>query len=87
VNNKALLPHRDTKSTMAFSTLYRPQLYISVARGWLPQVSKPGNSTHSVLRYVLSTCTVIEHAGLGELKPAARAAGLTTGSYATLPLP
>jgi hypothetical protein len=70
-----------------FLHFYRPQLYISVSREWLPQVSKPGNSTHSVLRYVSSTCTVTEHADLGELKPAARAAGLTSGSYATLPLP
>jgi hypothetical protein len=57
VNNKALLPHRDTKSTMTLSTFIAPQLYILEAREWLPQVSKPGNKKHFVPRYVLSACT------------------------------
>jgi hypothetical protein len=75
VNNKALLPHRDTKSTMTFSTFIARNFTFPGRDSGLPQVSKPGNSTHSVRRYVLSACTVIEHSGLGELKPAARAAG------------
>jgi hypothetical protein len=73
VNNKALLPHRDTKSTMTLSTFIAPQLYISGAREWLPQVSKSGIGTHFVLRYVSSAST-------------GRRASVS-GGYVTLPRP
>jgi hypothetical protein len=73
VNNKALLPHRDTKSTMTLSTFIAPQLYIFAAREWLPQVSKPGNSAHFVLRYVLNAYTGRRTS--------------PSGSYVTLPSP
>jgi hypothetical protein len=57
---KALLPHRDTISTMIiFSTLIAAQLYNSRAEKCMPQVSKPGKKARIGLRYVLSACTAI----------------------------
>jgi len=84
VNNKALLPQRDTKSTMIASAFITPQLYVSGAWKWLPQVSKPRSSRHSVVRYVLGRCTNIE-------RGIARAAGagprLAARCYVTLASP
>jgi hypothetical protein len=59
---KALLPHRDTISTMLDSPrLSRPQLYISAPKKGMLQVSKQGKNGRSVLCYVLSRRTAIAH--------------------------
>jgi hypothetical protein len=60
---KALLPHRDTISTMIISPrLSRPELYIPQAKKCLPQVSKLRKNSRFSLRYVLSNRTAIVRA-------------------------
>jgi hypothetical protein len=44
VNIKALLPHRDTNSTMTCSAFTAAQLYIFGTRDGMPHVSKPGEN-------------------------------------------
>jgi hypothetical protein len=53
-----------------------PQLYNFGVREWLPQVSKPGNSRHLVLRYVLGRRTNIER-GFAALAAAPGLSGRT----------
>jgi hypothetical protein len=59
VNNNALLPQRDTKSTMTVLHDCRAQLYISGAGECMPQVSKTGTGRASELRYVRMSCSNI----------------------------
>jgi hypothetical protein len=57
---KALLPHRDTISTMLVAPrLSRPELYISRTNKCMPQVSKQRKNSHYSLCYVLKVCSVI----------------------------
>ena len=69
MNNKALLPQRDTISTMTFLHDYRAQLYISGARKCMSQVSKTGTSITFELRYVLKSCTKIALSAACMLRP------------------
>jgi hypothetical protein len=51
---KALLPHRDTISTMIVSPrIIAAQLYNSTAGQCMPQVSNPAKNKHFSTRYVL----------------------------------
>jgi hypothetical protein len=52
VNNKALLPQRDTKSTMTFLHDCPAQHYISEGRESMPQVSKTGTG----ITFVTALC-------------------------------
>jgi len=57
---KALLPHRDTISTMLVSPrLSRPELYISQTEKCMPQVSKQRKNSHFSLCYVVKDCSAI----------------------------
>jgi hypothetical protein len=59
---KALLPHRDTISTMIVSPrLPRPELYISGSKKCMPHVSNPRQNPHFSERYVATECTAIAH--------------------------
>jgi len=59
---KALLPHRDTISTMLVSPrLSRSGLYISQPKKCMLQVSKQGKNSHSPPCYVLTNGTEIAH--------------------------
>jgi hypothetical protein len=65
---KALLPHRDTISTMTVSPrLSRAKLYISGAEECMPQVSNPGKKARFARRYVRH-----REAGLGRAGAYAR---------------
>jgi hypothetical protein len=60
---KALLPHRDTISTMIISPpIPRPALYISRGSQCMPQVSKQRKKARFSRRYVLHRRTEIAHA-------------------------
>jgi hypothetical protein len=52
VASKALLPQRDTISTMMLSPESRPALYISAIDQCMPQVSKQGKKARFLLCYV-----------------------------------
>jgi hypothetical protein len=57
---KALLPHRDTISTMIISPrILRPALYISPAKQCMRQVSKQRKKARFSLGYVLNNRTEI----------------------------
>jgi hypothetical protein len=57
---KALLPHRDTISTMLVSPrLPRPELYNSQAKKCMPQVSKQWKKCRFSPCYVLNNCSAI----------------------------